>query len=262
VSERWVELEGNENVRDLGGLPTVAGGVTRPGVLLRSDTVQHLTAADVAWLRDSYGLRTILDLRAPKEVAVEGRGLLALEALDYYNVPFLPDVFLDPSDPTHDVIVRERRGRGQADAYLDYLRLTDGVATAIRLIASPGATPLLFHCAAGKDRTGVLSAFVLDLVGVERDAIVADYEATNERLWRIVARLSKQATYAASTPAPTGPPTSLPTGSNGRDIQARPETMRDLLAAIDEHWGGTQRWAADNGITPDHLARLRALLVG
>nr|MDT0665519.1 tyrosine-protein phosphatase [Micromonospora sp. DSM 115978] len=75
--DRWFDLIGCDNVRDLGGLPTVDGRTTRYGHLLRSDTLQDLTAGDVSRLHDGYGLRTVVDLRAPAEAAREGRGPLA-----------------------------------------------------------------------------------------------------------------------------------------------------------------------------------------
>ena len=68
----WIELEGAVNVRDVGGLPTVDGRTTRPGVLLRSDNLQDLSAADVTRLVDELGLRTVVDLRSTGEVHLEG----------------------------------------------------------------------------------------------------------------------------------------------------------------------------------------------
>lgn len=254
MTERWIDLEGLANARDLGGLPTVDGRTTRSGVLLRTDTVQLLTPADVAWLRNVYGLRTVLDLRTPKEAASEGRGALALEAVGYHNIPFVPDQYIDPSDPRHEVLVRNRGGDRQSRDYLDYLTRGGNVARALRLVASGTATPLLFHCAAGKDRTGVLAALALDLVGVERSAIVDDYLATNTRLPRVLARFAAMPTYAGAVSAgASGPP---------RDISCRPETLPKLFDALDEQFGGTAGWARSAGISDAELTRLRELLVG
>jgi protein tyrosine/serine phosphatase len=247
VTDRWIDLEGCVNARDLGGLPTVDGRTTRSGVLLRTDTLQQLTPSDVAWLRDEYGLRTVLDLRTPKEAAVEGRGGLALEAVDYYNIPFVPDAYLDPTDPRHEVLVRSRGEDGQASSYLDYLTRGGNVVRAVRLVAAAASTPLVFHCAAGKDRTGVLAALVLDLAGVERAAIVEDYLATNERIERLVARLVALPTYSDAAK---------------KDVRCRAETMPDLFAALDDRHGGTAQWAKAAGVTDAEITRLRDLLVG
>ncbi|MGF7235535.1 MAG: tyrosine-protein phosphatase [Frankia sp.] len=252
MTERWIELEGCDNARDLGGLPTVDGRTTRRGVFLRTDSVQHLTPTDVAWLRESYGLRTVLDLRTPKEAAAHGRGGLGLEAIGYHNIPFVPDEYLDPNDPRHDIVIRARVDRNQSEDYLDYLTRGSNVAAALRVATSATRTPLLFHCAAGKDRTGVLAALILDLVGVERDAIAADYVATNERAQRIIARLMTIPMYAAAAKAAS---------ESKRDVGCRADTITSLLAAIDDGFGGTAGWAVSAGIPEPDLARLRDRLV-
>lgn len=256
MSERWVDLDGADNVRDLGGLPTTDGRVTRFGALLRSSTVQLLTPDATAWLRDSYGLRTVLDLRTPKEAAAEGRGALGLEDIDYYNIPFVPDEYLDPADPRHEVVVRARKEGDQVDAYLDYITRGGNVARALRLVATGGSTPLLFHCAAGKDRTGVLAALVLDIAGVDRDAILGDYLATNERLEHVLVRLSTLATYGGLAVDPGR------IEKVSRDARCREDTIPRLLAGLDERYGGTAAWATSAGVTDEELERLRWLLVG
>ena len=180
MTPRWLPLTGALNARDLGGLPLKGGGLTRHGVLLRSDTLQELTADDVAWLQAAR-LRTVIDLRTPAEAAREGRGPLADTEVAYANLPFIPDEVVIPDDPRHEVIVADRQERDRVEHYLDYLRLAaPRVVAALDLLASPGASPALFHCAAGKDRTGVLAAIVLEMNGVEREAIIADFALTNE----------------------------------------------------------------------------------
>ena len=125
----------------------------------------------------------------------------------------------------------------------------DRVVGAVKVIASPAGPPALFHCAAGKDRTGVLAALVLDSVGVEREAIVADFALTNERLERIGARLRRMPTYSNYTGK-------LAT----RDMGADPQTMTDVLEALDEEHGGAAAWLLANGLTTAELESLRAAL--
>lgn len=247
---RWLELTGAENIRDLGGLPLKTGGHTRRGVLLRADTLQELTEQDVKLLLD-YGLRTIIDLRTPMEADNEGRGPLADEAINYVNLPFMPDELLVPGhDKARDLIVAERRESDRVEHYLNYLRYAgDRVVAAVRVMTTPDGPPALFHCAAGKDRTGVLAALVLDSVGVEREAIVADFALTNERLERIGARLRRMPTYANYTGT-------LAIGDMGAD----PQTMTDVLDAIDREHGGAAAWLLSNGLTQDELDGLRANL--
>jgi protein-tyrosine phosphatase len=247
---RWLPLIGAENIRDLGGLPLKTGGHTRHGVLLRGDTLQELTEQDVQLLRD-YGLRTIIDLRTPMEADHEGRGPLADEPITYVNLPFMPDELLVPGhDQARDLIVAERRESDRVQHYLNYLRYAgDRVVGALKVIARADGPPALFHCAAGKDRTGVLAALILDSVGVEREAIVADFALTNERLERIGARLRRMPTYANYT-------SSLSTSDMGAD----PQTMTDVLAALDQEHGGAEGWLLTNGLTQDELDSVRAAL--
>jgi protein tyrosine/serine phosphatase len=249
---RFLPLTGAENIRDLGGLPLKAGGFTRSGVLFRGDTLQELTPDDVALFR-RLGLRTIIDLRTNLEATKEGRGPLADEPIRYVNLPFMPDELLMPSDDRQrQLIVAERREQDRVEHYLGYLKYAgDRVVGAVKVMAEPDGPPALFHCAAGKDRTGVLAALVLDAVGVEREAIVADFALTNERLERVGARLRRMPTYANYTGA-----------LSNKDMSADPQTMTDVLAALDDRDGGAAGWLLANGLTDAELAALTAALTG
>jgi protein tyrosine/serine phosphatase len=249
---RFLPLTGAENIRDLGGLPLRAGGQTRSGVLFRGDTLQELTPEDVELFRE-LGLRTIIDLRTNLEATKEGRGPLANEPIRYANLPFMPDELLMPSDDRErQIIVAERREQDRVEHYLGYLKYAgDRVVAAVKLMADPDGPPALFHCAAGKDRTGVLAALVLDAVGVERDAIVADFALTNERLERVGARLRRMPTYSNYT-----------SKLSNRDMGADPQTMIDVLATLDDRDGGAAGWLLANGLTDAELASLTAALTG
>lgn len=269
MTSRWFDLSGCDNSRDLGGLPTVDGRTTRRGVLLRSDTLQELTGPDVARLRDDFGLRTVIDLRAPAEAAREGRGPLGdpdprpgadtdtglgadRPPVGYHNLSFLTGEYVMPDDPRFPLIVADLDAEDRVEHYLDYLRRAgDVVATALTVIARPGGTPAVFHCAAGKDRTGVLSALISDLVGVERDAIVDDFVLTNERIDKIDARLARLPSYRRER------------AKLSKDrMSCRPEVMRGFFDGVDKIWGGPAAFAATHGFGDPELHRLRSLLVG
>ena len=253
----WIELEGAVNVRDLGGLPTTDGGTTVPGRLLRSENLQELTPGDVARLVDEMGLTTVVDLRSTNEVRVEGPAPLdALAGVRHAHHPVLRE-FLDVSDTVKAALVTEA---AQADRerypddpmcghYLGYLEnRPEEVVGALRSIATaPGAA--IVHCAAGKDRTGVIVALALSVAGVEQEAIVADYAASDERIEAIIERLARSKMYAG--------------GVNGVPVRAhapRPETMKAFLEQLDGRYGGAEAWAAANGLTIEELEQLRAKL--
>lgn len=161
-----VPLTGVKNARDVGGIPTESGAVVRPLRLLRTARLSGATDADRAWLA-SIGLRTVVDLRQPYEIQAwpDALGDLAVERV---NVA-----------PTLD-----NEGTGTFfELYLSWLDLSGAAfAEAVRALARPGGLPALVHCTAGKDRTGVLVALVLDVLGVGEKAIVADYMVSHERL--------------------------------------------------------------------------------
>ncbi|MCK9876286.1 tyrosine-protein phosphatase [Frankia sp. Ag45/Mut15] len=250
--DRWFNLTGCDNVRDLGGLPTVDGSLTRYGACLRADSVQMLTPGDVSLLRDSFGLRAVLDLRAKEEALREGRGLLAEEDVAYHHLSFLPGEWVMPDDPRFPAIVRDLRTQDRVEHYLDYLRLAGpAVATALRVLAHSDTGPALFHCAAGKDRTGVLAAMLLSIAGVERSAIIDDYTQTNERIERVNARLADRPSYQRQ----------IKPDSAGQ-LSCLPEVMVGFLAGVDEGWGGPAAWARASGVTEAELAALRTTLVG
>jgi protein tyrosine/serine phosphatase len=134
--------------------------------------------------------------------------------------------------------------------YIGYLEdRPDSVVNALRAIAeAPGAA--LVHCAAGKDRTGVVVALALSAVGVPRDEVVADYVATGQRIERILARLRSSPTYAADMD-------NIP----DHEHDPRPEIMERFLARLDEKHGGATGWLAAHGFTAADLERLKAKLL-
>ncbi|MCM3887579.1 tyrosine-protein phosphatase [Frankia sp. R82] len=250
--DRWFKLTGCDNVRDLGGLPTVDGTLTRYGAWLRADSVQMLTPGDVGVLRDSFGLRAVLDLRAKEEALREGRGLLAQENIAYHHLSFLPGEWVMPDDPRFPAIVRDLNPQDRVEHYLDYLRLAGpAVAAALQVLAGAGTGPALFHCAAGKDRTGVLAAMLLSIAGVERSAIIDDYTQTNERIDRVYARLAERPSYQRQIQA-----------DSAGQRSCLPEVMAGFLAGVDAGWGSPAGWARAAGVTEGQLQALRAMLVG
>lgn len=239
----WLSLEGAANAR-----------VVVPGVLLRSDNLQSLTEQDVAVLVDQQGLEVVLDLRTDVEVALEGPGPLTGEPrvriehrslypqttgnTDLDAATVKPWQEPQPGEfATESPVVR---------AYLSYLLARpDSIVASVRAVARARGAALV-HCAAGKDRTGVVVALALDSAGVSRDMIVRDYLATAERIGAILERLLGSATYRAEL--------------EGQDPQRHapvPGTMERVLQLVDERFGGSAAWLRAQGLEAGDLGRLR-----
>jgi protein-tyrosine phosphatase len=253
----WIELQGAVNVRDVGGLPTVDGGETVYRRLLRSENLQELTERDIALLVDEIGVTTVVDLRSTRELMTEGPAPLdAVDGVQHAHHPVLKE-FLDASDTVAAALLltaqQEDADRYPDDLmcghYLGYLEnRPEEVVGALRsIVTAPGAA--IVHCAAGKDRTGVVTALALSVAGTRPDAITADYAASADRIDAILARLRATKAYSdAIDGQPTGEQT------------PRPETMDAFLEQVETRHGGAAQWLAGHGFGADEAAALRARL--
>jgi protein-tyrosine phosphatase len=259
---RWIRLDGAVNVRDLGGLATAGGSITRFGRVLRSDNLQDLTAADVRRLVGDLGLRHVVDLRSDPEVHLEGRGPLTREpAVTLHHLSLFAegglftDVAADSIDADKVLPWQSRQDSGPESErsvghYLGYLQdRPDSIVAALRVIGHGDGAALL-HCAAGKDRTGVVCALALEVVGVTREAIVADYAQTGDRIEQLLARLRASPTYASDLD-------SRPADSHIPHVYI----MEKFLATVDERFGGVPEWLALHGWTGTDTDAMRARLL-
>lgn len=255
---RWIALQGAANVRDLGGLPLRGGGATAPGVLVRADNLQGLTARDVGRLVGDLGVRAVVDLRTEVEVELEGPGpLVGEERVEIRHRSLMPeagartDLAVDGALPWQGRRFENDRGEsGAVQAYLSYLLdRPESVVGALRDIAHAEGG-VVVHCAAGKDRTGMVCALALEMVGVKRAAVIADYLATGERLEPLLARLRASPTYAADLEG-------RPTASH----LPRAATMTRVLELVDERHGGVAGWLAAHGFDAADAGALRQRLV-
>jgi protein tyrosine/serine phosphatase len=252
----WIELDGAVNVRDLGGLPTTDGGKIAEGRLLRSDNLDGLTPADVRRLVTELGLATVVDLRSTQEHAAAPAGpLTTVGSVRHVRFSLLPEMGVLADTPGATLAVRAEQAMERCPAdlragfYLGYLAdRPDQVVGAMRAIAtSPG--PALVHCAAGKDRTGVIVAMALSVAGAEPDAVSADYAASAERIHAILGRLRGQTAYSQG----------VENYALSEQIP-RAETMEAFQAQLTASYGGAAGWLAGHGFGADEAAALRARL--
>jgi protein-tyrosine phosphatase len=268
---RWVRLDGTTNTRDLGGLPTTDGGRTVAGRILRSDNLQTLSEDDIARLVGELGLREVIDLRTTAEILLEGRGPLRdVPEVTHRHFSLLPerghhtDVFaVEEDEPapglpegwTESLLPRQvaEHDEGEPPAvrsYLGYLgQRADNVVAALRALAATDSGASVVHCAAGKDRTGVVCALALAVAGVPHEEIVADYAMTADVIEALIAKLAASPTYAEDMDI--------------RDIAShtpRADTMDRVLTLLDERHGGAIGWLESHGFGADEQAALRKRL--
>ncbi len=237
-----IELAGASNLRDLGGYRTADGRTVRRGLLFRSAALAKLTDADEAVVA-RLGLRTICDFRGVEE---SGRAPTRLDGPRIVPLPIEPTVGAGLRD-----ILRTKEATGEAlhavleRAYAAYALSSQAQYRGMLDAILDGALPLLFHCSAGKDRTGFAAATVLTALGVPWETVVADFEATN-RLWR----------------RDTVPSADLPAGIRESLLRADPALLRAAFDAARERHGSLDAWLAEAlGLLPDRRQRLRDILL-
>ena len=238
---RTIDLEGCLNFRDLGGYPTVDGQAVRWRQVFRSDALHHLTRPDLAHLREEIGLGMVIDLRSSAELRSEGRGPLAHEAVVFHHLPLYDGQAIQAA-PSAGMTLMDRY-------FLLAEFAKEPIGRVVTMLAA-SAVPAVYHCAAGKDRTGVVSAVLLGLLGVPEPIIVADYAATQENLDAIVERLMATEGYYEMLSA-------LPPDT----MHAEPETMAGFLSRMREQYGSMEAYARSAGVSAEAIDALRARLL-
>jgi hypothetical protein len=225
------------NLRDLGGYAGAGGRTIRWRTLFRADGVHRLPPEAFVEL----GIRTVLDLRTEAEIVERGKA----DAGDHewHHLPVIHTIW-DPASFTPE----QTAERFLADRYLVMTEEgADSLAAALRMLARPERTPALFHCAAGKDRTGVLAALVLSLAGVDDDVIAADYGLSRLGMDRLVAFVRD--TYPERLDSMSDQPSAF--------LDAPEEAMKLFLADVRERHGSIEGYAASIGVGMDTVEALR-----
>jgi protein-tyrosine phosphatase len=241
---RRLDLEGPVNFRDLGGYVAADGRTVRRRHLFRSDALHRLTEADVEQVH-ALGVTAVIDFRTSHELETSGWGGIELLDAQHLHLPTF-----DTTRPLLDDEEIVKTLVSAPDAYMSMLRNgANAYATALRHV-SASEDPVVFFCAAGKDRTGVFAALVLGLVGVTDDDIVADYALTGEVIEKIHAL--REPTRAAEGR----------TYELGKDLaNAYPDSMARTIELLHAEWGDWAGYAASIGVGPDVVTDLRARLL-
>jgi protein-tyrosine phosphatase len=246
-ADRHVVLESAFNFRDLGGYPAGPGRRTRWRTLFRADGLHRLTEPDLEILR-RLGLCTVIDLRTENELVERGRFPIDAHPVGYHHLSLM-DVIWDPAEaPGAD----EPATAFLLGKYIDMVSTAeDRVAEAFRILAGAGALPAVFHCAAGKDRTGVLAGVLLSTLGVADEDVVADYALTAQAMTRMQERWAAESEEARAALAAT--PAAF--------MAADPAAMAGLLALISQEHGSTREYVRSLGVSDDVLAGLDEALL-
>lgn len=243
--------DGLLNVRDLGGHPTEDGGETRYGSVVRADSVRQLS--DEGWkaLVD-YGMKTVVDLRTSEELEADAPAELPVDVL---HIPFLETDRSDWLEIEKEIesVVKAAPDVAAAtrDVYLVFLEhYAQNVAAAVRAVASAPEGGVVIHCAGGKDRTGLVTAFLLHLAGVATDEIAKDYALSEERLrtrhekWIAEAQSEEERERLkrmAQTPA---------------------DSIRGVFSELERRYGSVEGYLRHGGLTNAEIAEARARLRG
>jgi protein-tyrosine phosphatase len=243
---RQVQLQGVFNFRDLGGYPTADGRSTRWRVLFRADGLDKLTVDDLDLLRP-MALRTVVDLRTRQEIDKRGRFPVEAHPVEFHHLSVLDQTW------NHDDARREQL---PADEFLHraYSSMLDEgaarFAAAFSILAASDALPAVFHCAAGKDRTGLLAALVLGAMGVERHTIVEDYALTQATMERFLerARLDPERGAAIAEAPPAF-------------FAADPIAMDRLISDLEDAHGSVRGYVRSIGVDDATLQQLESTLL-
>ncbi|GAA0801434.1 tyrosine-protein phosphatase [Spirilliplanes yamanashiensis] len=236
---RTIAFDALFNFRDLGGYPGLDGRTTRWRRVFRSDSLHGIADADAAaWAE--LGVKTVIDLRRTFEVTKFGR-VPEAAGLDYRHTPIrhLDWGRVDYPEDTH-------HPRWLADRYLNFAEEgADGLATTLSLLADPDRAPAVVHCMAGKDRTGVVCALTLALVGVADDVIAEDYALSTAAMTALTEHLAK------ADPTPVTP----------RYFECPADAMQLFLDDLRTKHGSVEGYVRDIGVTEEQVAALRSHLL-
>jgi protein-tyrosine phosphatase len=240
-TERHIELENALNFRDVGGYETTDGHRVRWRRMFRAGGLSQLTTADLAVL-DELGIATVLDLRSTAEWE-SGRFPVHAMPVAFHHLPLVEEI-LDPTKYSVPEGMLAARYQEIAQIGATY------IARAISIVADADTHPIVVHCLAGKDRTGIVVALVLSLLGVDDETVALDYSLSN---------LSMAALRARAEAA--GVPRRRSEEVSAEVFSAKPSNIHALFAALRAAHGSIENYVIASGVKPAAIESLRAALL-
>ncbi len=241
-NSRWLPIEGCVNFRDLGGYRNRQGQTVLWRRLFRSDALQDLTEADAVFLRNELNVRLVVDLRNSDEADRDGCGPLPQLGVEYQRFPLLEERGFPPFTGG-DVVER-------LSSTYEWLVHNSGtrVANAVEAIADANGNGggVIFHCSAGKDRTGIMAALILEVLGVDSETIDADYLLTNEAVEEILRRIKGMQPHATPTI---------------QSLSAQPLAFQRFRETLHGKYGGAEKYLRTHGANSETLESLRLHLL-
>jgi protein-tyrosine phosphatase len=240
------EPEGIHNFRELASYPLSGGHHIRPSAIYRSGALELMTADDCSWLTDEVRLATILDLRHPDELQPAHQHALA---------GLVTAISIFPEGRTQEDVIAELNGLygtgPTPERYLHYLDVGGmRLAEAFAVFAEPADFPVLVHCTAGKDRTGVLVGLLMDVLGASDEDIATEYGLSDASIDRLISYLRSSGRALQGTDEEIRTRLSTP-----------PERMAGFLTLMRRRYGSAEQFFEVQGVTAATITRVRELLV-
>jgi len=246
--DRLVQMEQVHNFRDLGGYPTASGATTKWRTLFRADGLHRLRAAADIEIVQTFGLRSVIDLRTKREQQEQGIFPLDDIEVDFHHVSIVDATWSDSKetpqieDPVEFLVW----------GYRDLLEIgSEKFALAMKILSDQENVPAVFHCAAGKDRTGVLAALILSTVGVADDIICADYGLTQRSIEKTISWAKLHYPEMATRW----------TEINPVYLAAEPQAMQVILNDLVSAHGSVINYVRSLGVSESEIQSLSALLI-
>jgi len=246
---RHIKFEEVLNFRDLGGYRTRGGHMVAWRRLFRSGELHHMTSRDITRLKEEIRLRSVIDLRSSIRLEQLGVGPLNEVGVKYYNVPFI--IITDSDDDKEKELFRGFSNSGEV--YLYRVRNKEygrRIIEALEIIAEPDNHPLVFHCNAGKDRSGILAAIVLGILGVADEDIIEDYTLTAPYMKEFINRWNND-------PKTAEVHKNLPE----YQLEASPESMALFLSTLKREYGSVRGYVEAQGAEVSLIHRLEKALL-